>query len=101
MQITRVEAIPFKLPQRRDFRWAGLEVDLGSFVLVRIHTDEGIVGLGEATPLPDWGGDHGRRAGETLKTVCALIDDVLPPRLIGEDPTRVETLRLVLARTLR
>lgn len=101
MKITSIEAIPFKLPTRRDFKWAGLAVDLGGFVLIRIYTDEGIVGLGEATPLPDWGGDHGRRSGETLKTVCVVVQDVLAPALLGRDPTRIEELRLVMARALK
>ncbi|WP_029352680.1 enolase C-terminal domain-like protein [Bosea sp. 117] len=101
MKITAIEAIPFRLPARRDFKWAGLAVDLGGFVLVRIRTDEGLVGIGEATPLPDWGGDHGRRSGETLRTVCAVVEDVLAPRLIGQDPTRIEALRVVMSKALK
>lgn len=101
MKITSIETIPFKLPIRRDFRWAGLAVELGGFVLVRITTDEGIVGFGEATPLPDWGGDHGRRSGETLKTVCSIISDVIAPVLIGADPTRIEALRMKMALALK
>jgi L-alanine-DL-glutamate epimerase-like enolase superfamily enzyme len=86
MRITDIEAIPFQLPPRRDFCWAGLKVSLGGFVLVRIRTDEGITGIGEATPLPDWGGDFGRRSGETQKTVVTLVRDVLKPALLGSDP---------------
>src|SRR5262245_30345782 len=87
MKIKSIENVPFKLPTRRDFKWAGLAVDLGGFVLVRVHPDEGLVGIGEATPLPDWGGDHGRRSRETLKTVCVIIQEVLAPVLVGCDPT--------------
>ena len=74
MKIARIEAIPFGLPVRRDFRWTGLEVGLGRFVLVRVHVDNGIVGLGEATPLPDWGGDYGHQHGETQATVKTVIE---------------------------
>lgn len=101
MKIIRIEAIPFRLPVRRDFRWAGLAADLGSFVLVRVFTDDGLVGLGEATPLPDWGGDHDRRSGETLKTVCDVIDDVLAPALVSLDPIAIEFVRLRMARALK
>jgi muconate cycloisomerase len=93
MKIVSVEAVPFRLPVRRDFKWAGLNETLGGFVLVRIRTDEGIVGYGEATPLPDWGGDFGRRGGETRAGVIALIETVLAPRLIGLDPTAVTAAR--------
>ena len=81
MKIIRVETIPFQLPVRRNFRWAGLNVRLGQFVLIRIYTDEGLIGLGEATPLPDWGGDFGRRAGETQGTIVDIVGTSLGPAL--------------------
>lgn len=52
MKITKIESIPFKLPVRREFKWAGLQESVGGFVCIRIETDEGIVGYGEATPCP-------------------------------------------------
>lgn len=101
MQIERIEAIPFQLPTRRDFRWAGLKVNLGGFVLVRVFTDDGLCGLGEATPLPDWGGDHGRHSGETQRTVVTVVRDVLAPALIGSDPLNIERARATMERVLR
>ena len=93
MKITSIEASPFRLPTRRDFKWAGLKVDLGGFVLIRVRTEDGVVGYGEATPLPDWGGDFGRHAGETLATVTAIVNDVLGPLLVGHDVTAVTMAR--------
>lgn len=101
MRIINVEAIPFQLPVRREFRWAGLKAALGSFVLVRIRTDSGLVGLGEATPLPDWGGDFGRRAGETQDTVISVVTKVLAPVLAGRDPTNIEPLLADMDHVLR
>jgi muconate cycloisomerase len=100
MRIENVEAIPFRLPVRREFRWAGLQTDLGSFVLVRLTTDSGLVGLGEATPLPDWGADFGRRAGETQETVVSMVTKILAPVLIGRDPASVELLLADMDRVL-
>jgi muconate cycloisomerase len=96
MKITAIEAVPFRLLPRRDFKWAGLKGDLGGFVVVRAHTDGGIVGYGEATPLPDWGGDFGRHAGETQETVVAMVNGVLGPALIGHDPTAVTAARGIM-----
>ena len=96
MKITAIDAIPFRLPPRRDFKWAGLRVDLGGFVMVRVRTDAGIVGYGEATPLPDWGGDFGRHSGETQATVVSMINDVFAPALIGYDPTAVTAARILM-----
>src|SRR5437899_1030756 len=75
MKITAIDATPYRLPVRRDFAWAGLNVGIGRFVLVRVQTDDGLIGVGEAAPLAEWGGDHNRRGGETQWTV-----GVDPPR---------------------
>lgn len=101
MRIERIEAIPFRLPSRRRFRWAGLDVDLGTFVLVRVFTDVGLCGIGEATPLPDWGGDHGRRGGETPRSVIAMVEDVIAPALHGIDPLDIEAARTAMGRALK
>ena len=100
MKIVSIEASPFRLPPRRDFRWAGLCVELGGFVLVRVVTDAGVTGYGEATPLPDWGGDYGRRSGETLASVTHMVNEVLAPALLGRDPTAVTAARLAMDRVL-
>ncbi|MBS1089719.1 mandelate racemase/muconate lactonizing enzyme family protein [Gluconobacter wancherniae] len=83
MKIVAITAFPFSLPTRRDFRWAGMLGDLGNFVAVKIETEAGVVGWGEATPLPDWGGDFSRHSGETLKTVIEMVETVFAPALIG------------------
>jgi L-alanine-DL-glutamate epimerase-like enolase superfamily enzyme len=93
MKIRSIEASAFRLPHRRSFKWAGLNGELGSFVLVRVTTDEGVIGYGEATPLPDWGGDFGRRSGETLRTVITMVNDLFGPALVGSDPTAVTAAR--------
>lgn len=92
MKITGMEAIAYRLPIRRDFAWAGLNVGIGRFVLVRVHTDDGLTGIGEAVPLAEWGGDHNRRAGETQRTVIHVVEDLLAPHLVGEDPLDIERL---------
>ncbi|MFT8895775.1 MAG: enolase C-terminal domain-like protein [Acetobacter sp.] len=98
MKIVSVEAYPFSLPTRRDFRWAGMLGQLGNFVLVRIETEDGIIGYGEATPLPDWGGDFSRHAGETIGTVITMVRDVLGPALIGHDVTAVTQAAAIMDR---
>ncbi|HWJ36041.1 MAG TPA: enolase C-terminal domain-like protein [Steroidobacteraceae bacterium] len=98
MRITSIEAMAFRLPPRRDFKWAGLLVDLGGFVLVRLTTDEGVTGYGEATPLPDWGGDFGRHSGETLQTVTSMVNQQFAPALLGTDPTAVTAARATMDR---
>jgi len=69
-----------------------LQGNLGRWVIVRVHTDEDLVGLGEATPLPDWGGDFNRYAGETPRTVTHIVEEILGPVVSGADPFDVEAL---------
>lgn len=98
MKITSIEAFPIRLPVRRDFKWAGLREDLGGFVVVRLETEGGVIGWGEATPLPDWGGAAGRRGGETQATVCSMVRDVLAPVVVGLDVSDVNAARLAMDR---
>jgi L-alanine-DL-glutamate epimerase-like enolase superfamily enzyme len=92
VKITGVDAVPFALPIRRRFRWNGLDQELGEFVLVRIGTDEGLVGYGEATPLATWGDEHGRHGGETLDTVVSIVENILTRHLRGQDPTAISAI---------
>jgi muconate cycloisomerase len=63
---------------------------LGQYVIVRVRTDEDIDGVGEATVLLQWGGDHGRYFGESPKTTVHVVEDVLGPALAGWDPFAIE-----------
>src|SRR5262249_50679757 len=64
------------------------------YVLIRIHTDEGLIGLGEATLAPRW-------SGETTASCIAAIKDLIVPALTGEDPRRIGLLRLKMDRCLK
>lgn len=81
--IGAIECVPIALPLRRDWRWRGQERELGHWVIVRVSTSAGVEGLGEATPLADWGGDRGRMYGETPTTVCHIVTEYLAPILEG------------------
>ena len=90
MKITRIETIPIRLPTRRVHQWASLTTPIGVYVIIKLHTDEGLIGLGEAPVLKDWGGDHGKYFGETPQTTAHIINDILAPALAGQDPGRFE-----------
>jgi L-alanine-DL-glutamate epimerase-like enolase superfamily enzyme len=81
--ITEIECVPIALPLRRDWRWRGQLRELGRWVIVRVRTDAGVEGLGEATPLADWGGDRGRMYGETPTTVCHVLSEYVAPAVRG------------------
>lgn len=79
MRITKVETTAVRTPMREPLVWPGGTRHSASGLLVEIHTDEGLVGLGEAP-------------GPTLPTIRTIIDAELAQFLVGQDPLRVEWL---------
>ena len=88
MRITAVEIVPVKLPLLEPFVVSyGTFPDLAT-VLVRLETDGGITGWGEATPDP-------HVTGETFEGVVATLRH-LAPALLGRDPLdRSTAMRLL------
>jgi muconate cycloisomerase len=89
MKIRSIETIPIALPRRREHTWSGNSAPIGAYLIVRVLTDDGLVGLGEAPTLIDWGGDGGRYYGESPKTASYVIADHLAPVITGQDPARI------------
>src|ERR1041384_7455548 len=88
LKITRIETIPISVPLKPEFAirsGRGGAHTVSPFLLVRIHTDAGLTGIGEASCTPRW-------SGEDQITGAHLIRTYLEPLLIGEDPTQVEQL---------
>jgi muconate cycloisomerase len=63
-----------------------MERPIGHHAIVRLDTDEGVSGWGEAPAIATWGGAHGRYYGETPETVRHIVLDYLVPALEGADP---------------
>jgi L-alanine-DL-glutamate epimerase-like enolase superfamily enzyme len=88
VKITDIEAIPVCVPLKRGLsvKTAHGEHATSLFVLVKVHTDEGLVGLGEATISALW-------SGETQSGTVAAIRNLIAPVLIGKDPRDITTAR--------
>ncbi|BAD58369.1 enolase [Nocardia farcinica] len=93
MKITRVEAIPFAIPYRKPLRFASGEVHTAEHVLVRVHTDDGVVGVAEAPPRPF-------TYGETQDSIVAVIRKLFAPQVVGLTLLQRETVAARLARTV-
>jgi len=92
MKITEIETIIVKLPGRMDYSWRSLKDTIGRYVILKLTTDEGIVGLGEAPAILSWGGEHGRYFGEDPEIVSYLVNERLSSFLIGSDPFDIRRL---------
>ncbi|MGH7773372.1 MAG: mandelate racemase/muconate lactonizing enzyme family protein [Candidatus Binatia bacterium] len=101
MRITRIETIPIRLPTRRVHQWASLTTSIGVYVIIKLETDEGLVGLGEAPVLKDWGGDHMKYYGETPQTTVHVINDILAPALLGKDPYQIAAVHSLMDRAIK
>lgn len=78
MKITRIETIIVGAPTP-----GGGLLSNRNYIFVKVHTDEGITGLGEAT------------LSGYVNTIKGLFKDI-ENLLIGEDPTRIEFLTQVM-----
>lgn len=81
MRITKIESFRVRLPLRPErVMYTALGThEVSDYVLVRVETDTGLVGAGEATVMPTW-------SGETAAGAKALLDEILAPRILGMDP---------------
>jgi len=79
----------------------GLDIELGKYVIVKVSTEEGITGLGEAPALKEWGGDYGMYFGETAQTVTHVIRDILSKALVGQDSFRIEHAHTLMDRAIK
>lgn len=96
MKITQIEAIPVRIPLKPGLttRTAHGDHITSDYVIVKVHTDAGLVGLGEATVSALW-------SGETSSSCVSSIQGLLGPALVGLDPTRIHSARAVMDRLLK
>jgi L-Ala-D/L-Glu epimerase len=81
MKITRVRVIPINIPFKSDYPDDSIGHDpTHSTVLVVLETDDGHIGLGEATP---W---SAMELGLTPKYLAELVSDFFGPVVLGQDP---------------
>lgn len=88
MKIARVETIPVRVPLNPELAiksGRGGSHTVSPFLLVRLWTDDGATGVGEASCTPRW-------SGEDQVSAAHFINTYFAPLLSGQDPTDVDTL---------
>lgn len=88
MKITHLETIPIRVPLKPEFAirsGRGGSHLVSPFLLVKVHTDAGLTGIGEASCTPRW-------SGEDQVTGAHLLQTYLEPLLVGDNPLEVERL---------
>ncbi len=93
MKIARIEAIPYAIDYRKPLAFASGEVRQAEHVLVRVHTDDGVVGTADAPPRPF-------TYGETQTSIRSLVTDHFAPSIIGVGILEREVVHARLNRTV-
>lgn len=92
MKITSVEAIPIYIEKNKRHLYSSIHEGIGmltgiGYVIVKIHTDEGITGIGEV----------GRFfLGETQESIVVTIRKVFGPAIIGADPLNISMIHRLM-----
>jgi muconate cycloisomerase len=89
VKITRIETIPVRVPIKPHLAiksGRGGSHVTSPFLIVKVHTDEGLIGLGEASCTPRW-------SGEDQFTARHIIRTYFEPALIGMDPRQIAPCR--------
>jgi len=95
LTIKSVETILVDLPLVRLQRFAAVGANSTTIVLIRMKTDQGLEGLGEAvTPSGPWWG------GESVESIKLMIDEQISPMLIGEDAFSIDAIMARVNRAL-
>jgi L-alanine-DL-glutamate epimerase-like enolase superfamily enzyme len=93
VKIESVEAVPYRIDYRKPLRFASGEVSSAEHVLVRVRTDDGVVGVADAPPRPF-------TYGETQAGLRAVIETVFAPALVGVTLLEREVVHARMARTV-
>src|SRR4051812_23792878 len=92
MKIKSVDSIIVSIPIRHRGVLGIGSLESVENVLVTVETDEGITGVGEASPWPCF--------ADNAWSIKAAIDKYLGPALIGKNPSEIERLLLTMDATL-
>jgi muconate cycloisomerase len=85
--IKSIETTLLDIPLIRPHKFSVLTIDTQTTMLVRVLTEDGIVGIGEGVvPGGPWWG------GESIEGMRIMVIQYLAPLLVGEDALRVDYL---------
>lgn len=81
VKIQRIDVFPLRYPVKGYFKFfTGPHGSYGrAAVIIKVTTDNGVVGWGQSVPVAKW-------SYETLETATIVLRDYLTPTLIGRDP---------------
>lgn len=89
MYISRVDIYHIDLPLKEPFIISYTRFDSMPAVIVKIHTNEGIIGYGESVP-----DEH--VTGESVHSVIAALKHSFIPAILGKDPRNIQQIHQLM-----
>ena len=87
MRIKKIECLPVTAKFSKPFPMGGGVEQGSASIIIKIHTDDGIVGIADS------GGTSAWYRGESQDSMMSIINEVLGPSvLLGEDPFNIEKI---------
>ncbi|MGD0658669.1 MAG: enolase C-terminal domain-like protein [Syntrophorhabdales bacterium] len=87
MRIDKIECLPVTCTFKKPFPMGGGAEKGPAGVIVKVYTDEGVVGIA------DTGGTSAWYRGESQDSIMSMINDIFGPAiLLGEDPFNIEKI---------
>lgn len=77
-RIERVELFPVRIPYPRPMQWASLSETAADYMLLKLTTADGLVGVAEGTVKTTWN-------GTTLRSLATVFEELFVPGLKGLD----------------
>lgn len=96
MKIHSIETILVDIPTRRVHHLAFGAISQQNYVIVRVRSHDGVVGIGEASTIggPAW-------AEESTETIKLIIDTYLMPHLLGRHAGDLKAVSILMDRLVR
>lgn len=94
MKITKIDLIAIELPLHEPFIISYASFDTMPSIIVRITTDNGLIGYGEGVA-----DEH--VTGESWESTYSIIKSVLAPKLIGANPLEIERIHKLMDEAIK
>ncbi|MDR0434964.1 MAG: dipeptide epimerase, partial [Gracilibacteraceae bacterium] len=88
-RITKISALPVRLPLKKPYVLSCVTQYAAEYVVVRLETQNGVVGCGECAPFPG-------ETEETQKDIVSAIRDFLAPAVVGQSLFDLEQIHLAM-----
>lgn len=94
--VERIECTIVDIPIKRLHKLSSLATAEQNYVIVRIETREGVVGIGEASTLggPRW-------SEETAESIAAVIDRYIAPAIVGKPVDGINAISAIMDKTAK